>query len=93
MLFQVGTELVTPTEGCVDVPIDGAVTVPTVCPELPTVPCCTGAPGMLFVLLFTPGPGVCALAADAANPTAAITAMKLVVLVMAGPFGCGAKID
>jgi hypothetical protein len=48
---------------------------------------------MLFVLLFTPGPGVCALAADAANPTAAITAMKLPVLVMAGPFGCGAKID
>ena len=35
VLFQVGTELVTPTEGWFDVPIDGAVTVPTVWPELP----------------------------------------------------------
>jgi hypothetical protein len=35
VLFQVGTALVTPTEGQLYVPIDGAVTVPIDCPELP----------------------------------------------------------
>ncbi|MBR0949193.1 hypothetical protein JQ591_01995 [Bradyrhizobium canariense] len=35
VLLQVGTALVTPTDGQLYVPIDGAVTVPTVCPELP----------------------------------------------------------
>jgi hypothetical protein len=89
VLFQVGTELVTPTEGEVDVPTDGAVTVPTVCPEFPIVPCCTGAPGVLFVLLCAPVPDVCALAAngDAANPMAMSAAIERFVLVMAGPFG------
>jgi hypothetical protein len=32
VLFQVGTALVTPTDGQLYVPIDGAVTVPTDCP-------------------------------------------------------------
>jgi hypothetical protein len=35
VFLQVGTELVTPTEGQLYVPIDGAVTVPTVCPDEP----------------------------------------------------------
>ena len=88
MLFQLGTELVTPTEGEADVPTDGAVTVPTLCPELPIVPCCTGAPGVLCVLLCAPVADVCALAAngDAANPTAISAATKSLVLVMADPF-------
>jgi hypothetical protein len=35
VLLQVGTALVTPTEGQLYVPIDGAVTVPTVWPDDP----------------------------------------------------------
>ena len=35
VLFQVGTAFVTPTEGQLYDPIDGAVTVPTVDPDLP----------------------------------------------------------
>lgn len=35
VLLQVGTALVTPTDGQLYVPIDGAVTVPIDCPELP----------------------------------------------------------
>lgn len=35
VLRQVGTELVTPTDGQLYVPIEGAVTVPTDCPEVP----------------------------------------------------------
>lgn len=35
VLLQVGTELVAPTEGQLYDPIDGAVTVPTACPEAP----------------------------------------------------------
>lgn len=35
VLFQVGTELVTPTEGQLYEPTDGAVTVPDVCPDDP----------------------------------------------------------
>lgn len=35
VLLQVGTELVTPTDGQLYVPIEGAVTVPTDCPEVP----------------------------------------------------------
>jgi hypothetical protein len=91
VLFQVGTELVTPTEGWVDVPTDGAVTVPTLCPELPIVPCWTGAPGVLFVVVCAPVAEVCALAAsgDAANPTAINAATKRLVLVMADPFRRG----
>jgi hypothetical protein len=94
VFFQVGTALVTPTEGWVDVPTDGAVTVPTVCPELPIVPCCTGAPGVLCVLPCAPVPDVCALAAkgDATNPAAVSTAMKRLVLVMADPFASGPEV-
>jgi len=68
----------------VDVPTDGAVTVPTVCPELPIVPCCTGAPKVLCVLLCTPVAELCALAANgaAANPMAITAAMERLVLVM-----------
>jgi len=40
VLLQVGTELVTPTEGQLYVPIDGAVTVPTDWPDVPYVPGC-----------------------------------------------------
>ena len=88
-MFQVGTEFVTPTEGWLDVPIDGAVTVPTVCPELPIIPCCTGAPVRPLALLGVPVPDVCAFAASgaAANPRAISAAMERFVLVMAGPFG------
>jgi hypothetical protein len=35
VLLQVGTELVTPTDGQLYEPIEGAVTVPTVCPDDP----------------------------------------------------------
>nr|GAJ32495.1 hypothetical protein BDOA9_0116840 [Bradyrhizobium sp. DOA9] len=35
VLLQVGTELVTPTEGQLYDPTDGAVTVPTVWPDVP----------------------------------------------------------
>lgn len=88
MFFQVGTELVTPTEGWLDVPIDGAVTVPTVCPELPYVPCCAGTPGRTLVLLCVPVPDDCALIANgvAANPRATSATMERLVLVMADPY-------
>jgi hypothetical protein len=88
-LFQVGTEFVTPTEGWLDVPTDGAVTVPTVCPELPIVPCCTGAPVRPLVLPGVPVPDVCAFTASgaAANPKPTSAAMNRFVLVMADPFG------
>lgn len=94
MLFQVGTEFVTPTEGWLDVPIDGAVTVPTVSPELPMVPCCTGAPVRPLVLPGVPVPDVCAFTASgaAANPRAISAAMVRFVLVMADPFGRGLSI-
>jgi hypothetical protein len=94
VLFQVGTEFVTPTEGWLDVPIDGAVTVPTVCPELPIIPCCTGAPVRPLVLPGVPVADVCALTASgaAANPTAISAAMERFVLVMADPFGRGLSI-
>jgi hypothetical protein len=93
-LFQVGTEFVTPTEGWLDVPIDGAVTVPTVCPELPIVPCCTGAPERPLVLPGVPVADVCALTASgaAANPRATSAAMERFVVVMANPFGGGLSI-
>jgi hypothetical protein len=42
-LLQVGTALVTPTDGKLYVPIDGAVTVPIDCPELPNVLGCVVA--------------------------------------------------
>jgi len=89
-LFQVGTELVTPTDGWLDVPIDGAVTVPTVCPELPYVPCCAGAPGRALVF-GVPAADVCALAANGAatSPSAMKAAIELLTLFMADPFGCG----
>lgn len=89
MFFQVGTELVTPTEGWLDVPIDGAVTVPTVCPELPYVPCCAGAPGRTLVLLCVSVRDDCALTANgvAANPRATSATMERLVLVMADPIG------
>lgn len=88
-MFQVGTEFVTPTEGWLDVPTDGAVTVPTVCPELPIVPCCTGAPVRPLVLPGVPVADVCALTASgaAANPRAMSAAMERFVVVMADPFG------
>ncbi len=35
VLFQVGTAFVTPTEGQLYDPTDGAVTVPTVAPDVP----------------------------------------------------------
>ena len=72
-----------------DVPIDGAVVVPTLCPELPIVPCCTGAPGVLCVLVCAPVADVCAFAAngDAANPMATIAATMCLVVVMAHSFG------
>ena len=35
VLLQVGTELVTPTDGQLYEPIEGAVTVPTDCPDDP----------------------------------------------------------
>ena len=95
MLFQVGTDLVTPTEGWLDVPTDGAVTVPTVCPELPkAVPCVAGAPELPLVLPWVPAVDVCALAAngDAAIPTAMSAAMERLVLVMADPFGAGPSV-
>lgn len=46
VLLQVGTELVTPTDGQLYDPIDGAVTVPTVCPDDPcdALGCAVGAP-------------------------------------------------
>ena len=93
-MFQVGTEFVTPTEGWLDVPIDGAVTVPTVCPELPIVPCCTGAPERPLVLPGVPVADVCALTASgaAANPRATSAAMERFVVVMANPFGGGLSI-
>ena len=92
-MFQVGTELVTPTDGWVDVPIDGAVTVPTVCPELPYVPCCAGTPGLRRVLLCAPA-DVWALAASGmpANPRVTSVAIAHLVLVMADPFERGALI-
>jgi len=94
VLFQVGTEFVTPTEGWLDVPIEGAVTVPTVCPELPIVPCCTGAPVRPLVLPGVPVPDVWAFTASgaAANPRAISAAMERLVLVMADPFGRGLSI-
>ena len=90
VLFQVGTEFVTPTEGWLDDPIDGAVTVPTVCPELPYVPCCAGAPGRALVF-GVPAADVCALAANGAatSPSAMKAAMELLILFMADPFGRG----
>jgi hypothetical protein len=77
-----------------DVPTDGAVTVPTVCPELPIVPCCTGAPVRPLVLPGVPVLDVCAFTASgaAANPRAASAAMERFVLVMADPFGPGLSI-
>lgn len=94
MFFQVGTELVTPTEGRLDVPTDGAVTVPTVCPELPYVPCCAGTPECTLVLLCVPVPDVCAFTANgvAANPRATSAAMERLVFVMADPFECGLSV-
>lgn len=94
MFFHVGTELVTPTEGWLDVPTDGAVTVPTVRPELPYVRCCAGTPERTLVLPCVPVPDVCALTANgvAANPRATSAAMEHLVLIMAGPFGRGLSI-
>src|SRR3954471_17191926 len=94
VLFQVGTEFVTPTDGWLDVPMEGAVTVPTVCPELPIVPCCTGAPERPLVLLCGLVPDVCAFAANgaAASPRAISAAMERFVPVMADPFGRGLSI-
>jgi hypothetical protein len=93
-LFQVGTEFVTPTDGWLDVPMEGAVTVPTVCPELPIVPCCTGAPEPPLALLCGLVADVCAFAANgaAASPRAISAAMERFVLVMADPFGRGLSI-
>ncbi|SFU40610.1 hypothetical protein SAMN05192541_101763 [Bradyrhizobium arachidis] len=86
-MFQLGTELVTPTDGWLDVPTDGAVTVPVVCPELPYVPCCAGTPGLSRVLLCEPA-DVWALAASgtAANPSVRSVAIARLVLVMTDPF-------
>jgi hypothetical protein len=94
VLFQVGTELVTPTEGWFDVPTDGAVTVPTVCPELPIVPCCTGAPERPLVPLWGLVLDVCAFTANgaAANPRPISAATARLVVVMADPFGRGLSI-
>lgn len=88
-MFQVGTEFVTPTGGWLDVPTEGAVTVPTVLPELPIVPCCTGAPVRPLVLPGVPVADVCALTASgaAASPRAMSAAMERFVVVMADPFG------
>ncbi len=45
MLFQVGTEFVTPTEGQLYDPTDGAVTVPTVAPDDAKDPDCVVVAG------------------------------------------------
>ena len=77
-----------------DVPTEGAVTVPTVCPELPKVPCWTGAPVRPLVLLCVPAPDVCAFTANgaAAKPRVTTAATERFVLFMADPFGCDLSI-
>lgn len=93
VLLQVGTAFVTPTDGQLYDPTDGAVTVPTEVPDVPYVlGCVVGVPVLVVyctveILCLMRW---CFLASAAngapANPTVTRTAIASLIFIMVGPF-------
>jgi hypothetical protein len=91
VLFQVGTAFVTPTDGQLYEPTDGAVTVPMGDPDRPKFgvvnDCCNPGPSnwvvemYLMCLCFL----ACAAKGVTANPTATSVAIASLVVIMIDP--------